>query len=364
MKGNIIIIQPQIPTYRLDFFERLSKIYGKRFIVYHGAGTFGALTPKENPWWAAALGKLVSFYNTFFWQKGLVSIPLCEKDTLIIFSNPRYLSNIVLALRAKFTGAKLIMWGHLRSSTSSSHGTFFRFIFLSMADVLLFYTAKEMEILRSSDIFLKNKRHIYALNNGLDISKISLNRIQYIPEKRRRSILFIGRVVQKSNLLLLISALLEIDIKNRPILEVIGDGCLMQEYREYALASDLEEFINWHGALTLESDIANVANKATVFCYPGSVGLSLIHGMSYGLPSVIHSSSENHMPEYAAFVEGVHGLSFVDGSIKSLAHTLTEILKDNSRLSKMSNSCIIQTENNFNTAEMAKNFNKMILNTF
>ena len=68
-----------------------------------------------------------------------------------------------------------------------------------------------------------------------------------------------------------------------------------------------------------EPDIAQIANRCRLFVYPGGVGLSLIHAMAYGLPSIIHDDRWRHMPEIAAFQDGRTGRTFEREDPGSLA---------------------------------------------
>ena len=62
--------------------------------------------------------------------------------------------------------------------------------------------------------------------------------------------------------------------------------------------------------LSNEEEISKLYNFCRCFVYPGEVGLSIIHAMSYGLPAIIHNNINHHNPEHAAFTNEVNGLVF------------------------------------------------------
>ncbi|WP_157726906.1 glycosyltransferase family 4 protein [Qipengyuania flava] len=198
-----------------------------------------------------------------------------------------------------------------------------------------------------------------GLDNGIDVSKITPRRVSYRADERGRNILFIGRLTDKSRLEVLVESLR--DIRGGKVrLHVIGGGKNEERLKRLALELGVHEQIEWHGEIVEEEDIASIANSCALFVYPGQVGLSLIHGMAYGLPSVVHNQPLHHMPEIAAFRAGVTGESFEEGSSVSLGRTLTYLLNFGSEREAMSVQCYSIVEERFNTQKMIENFSDSI----
>lgn len=124
------------------------------------------------------------------------------------------------------------------------------------------------------------------------------------------------------------------------------------------LGLDLQ--IVWHGALTDEVRIAEVANRCRAFLYPGEVGLSLIHAMAYTLPSILHNQRRFHMPEIAAFRDGITGLSFAHDDADALAATIKEMVADNDRLDNFAEAASRVVGPSFTTENMADRFAVLI----
>jgi glycosyltransferase involved in cell wall biosynthesis len=118
----------------------------------------------------------------------------------------------------------------------------------------------------------------------------------------------------------------------------------------------MEARVRWHEATVDEARIAEVANRCRLFIYPGSVGLSLIHAMAYGLPCVVHDRRKKHMPEIAAFEQGVTGLSFAHEDETDLARSIASCLADPAQLERMSAACIRVTSESYNTEAMCHRF--------
>jgi hypothetical protein len=70
------------------------------------------------------------------------------------------------------------------------------------------------------------------------------------------------------------------------------------------------DFVNWHGEVYDEDVISEISKKCFVGCYPGNVGLSLVHMMSLSLPVLVNDDVCFHGPEHSYLRDGVNGLLF------------------------------------------------------
>ena len=122
--------------------------------------------------------------------------------------------------------------------------------------------------------------------------------------------------------------------------------------------------INYYGELTDEKEISHIANRCRVFVYSGSVGLSLIHAMAYGLPCLVHSDHLQHMPEIDAFKEGITGLTFDRNDPNDLAIKLHYMMSNTTELDFMSKECLNIIENDFNSKKMTEKFIKFLKEFF
>jgi len=261
---------------------------------------------------------------------------------------------MLLLLKARLVGAKTIWWGQYWSGTSRTHRFILRLLLMRLAHAILFYTDMEVEEYRSR-YGKHDRRPISALNNGIDVQPIIKLRTPYRAALRDQSILFLGRLTEKAEFHLLLEALTDARLQNVR-LHVIGDGPQRNKFESVAGDLEIHDRVIWHGGMTREADIADVANQCRVFVYPGGIGLSLIHAMAYGLPSIVHSDRWRHMPEIAAFQDGRTGRAFQRGSTDSLASVLNDLLRDPPTLEAMSSDAIRQTETRFNTAVMRRRF--------
>ena len=92
--NNIIYVQPALPRYRLDFFERLHVIYAERMQVYYSPGSLGVLTENVEMNWAVAAGPLRRILGGMVWQVGVVQVPIRRNDIIVLSGNPRQISTL------------------------------------------------------------------------------------------------------------------------------------------------------------------------------------------------------------------------------------------------------------------------------
>lgn len=358
IKRRVIVVQPSVPRYRIGFYARIAETLGETFQVYGSNEDLGVLSARDELFdWERPLGPIKELVPGFYWQEGARRIDVAPKDILVISGAPRCLSNLVLLLVSKLKGARVIWWGHYWSSTSRPWRAKLRWLAMRLADGILFYTDREVEEcgLTHKDGF----KVIRSLNNGIETDEIVQLRAPYVLTSRPRDILFVGRITQKARLELLLRAL-AIPKCSGLLLDVIGDGVEHAALQRLSLELGISERVSWHDGLADESHIAKIANSCKVFVYPGSVGLSLIHGLSYGLPAVVHDNRWEHMPEFSALRVGANGMTFKQGDVASLADTIQSLLESPKALSEMSSCAVATISKSFNSADMAKRFLSLI----
>lgn len=349
------IVQPVVPSYRIGFFETVAARLGPGFGVHASDLDLGVLTEngRRHPW-LHPLGPMKRLGPWAEWQVGALSVPMARGDVVVVSGGPRCLSNLALLLRARLRGARSLWWGQLWSATTRWHRFFLRLVLMRLAHGVLFYTDAEVAAYRAR-WGRGDRRPLGALNNGIDVEPIRPLRRDYRPEDRGANLLFVGRLTAKAELGLLLRAMTDPALAGAT-LQVIGDGAEGDALRQWAGAHGLDGRVVWHGATVEEARIAEVANAAALFCYPGGVGLSLIHAMAYGLPAVVHDDRQTHMPEIAAFEAGVTGESFAKGDPAALARTLAALLAAPETRTRMSHEAQRRTDETYNTRAMAERF--------
>lgn len=351
LKIRKIIFQPSLPQYRLDFFDRVEQRLGEDFTVHYSPMEMGALTtPFSDRRWARQLSPIRSLLPGLEWQPGVLSTPLRKGDIVVISGGPRTISSMVMLVWARMRGARTIWWGHYWSSTSKAHSFFLRRQLMRFASALLFYTDQEVEEYKGT-YGKRDRRIVTALNNGINIDPIAALRMPYDAAGREKAIMFISRLVAKAELPILLNALADPRLHDVR-LHIIGDGEERRALEAQSKNLGVGDRIVWHGGMTDEKTIAQVANTCRLFVYPGCVGLSLIHAMAYALPAIVHNNRYRQGPEIAAFTHGASGLSFIDGNMESLADAIACAINSKDDLNRWSANNVHQADRVYNTLSM------------
>lgn len=351
---RVLIVQPSVPKYRLDFFNRLSEHPGLSLVVSGDKDKSVSSAEYRKLSWFQHVGSFQLGKGLFFQN---LDIDIDKFDVVVIFGNPRFLSNLVLLLRCKLKKVKVVWWTQLHSFSSTRSSSFLRLLFAKAADALLFYTDFELKEYHRK---FPRSSHLHALNNGIDTSTIAKFRQRYNPKLRARNILFIGRLIEKTQLALLIEAIGTISYSNLK-LHIIGDGDLRYDLEAKAELIGISSKIIWHGDLRTEEEISRVANECAILAYPGAVGLALLHAMAYGLPSIIHSDLRYHGPEAICLDAPESGSTFERGSAQDLARAIDASLAAPLLREQQSKNALVTMADSYNTENMVERMIQLLM---
>ena len=95
---------------------------------------------------------------------------------------------------------------------------------------------------------------------------------------------------------------------------------------------------------------------STAFCYPANIGLSILHGMGYGLPVVTSDKVESQNPEIEALRDGENGFLYRDGDIDDLTAKLEVLLTDSATQNRMSAAAHATATERFSLANMVDGY--------
>ncbi|ELB2760806.1 glycosyltransferase family 4 protein [Vibrio alginolyticus] len=353
---KVIIIQPVVPQYRLSFFDAVNERGLVNLKVFSSATDMLGVKTCEgafNRKYFVQLGRFRAFLKCIYWQKGVTPKIIEDVDVVVISGNPRVINHMWIFILCKLQKKKVIWWGQGWTAGSRGAGSKIRHWMMKHADGIALYTEKE------ESLFPQHRLAI-GLNNGLDVRKIRSKlpkTTSQILDLSELHLCFIGRLTKKSGLEILLNSLF--NVKRKVKLSIVGDGELRAECESISskLCQKNNVSVIFLGAVYDEYNIGKITQVSDAFIYPGAVGLSLIHAYAHALPALVHGDSENHMPEYAAFREGVNGFSIpVEQPLLSQFIDELDILQ----LKKMKINALKTVEKTFNTEDMADRFLKII----
>lgn len=348
---NIFFLQEDLPKYREDFFYRLERLLfhhkNKLAVLYTGRCEFG---------------NSYTFVKNYTKFRILFCIFSSRKnDTIVVIpSNIRKPFFILLSLTCFLLNIEIVHYGHLRSGRLKLKWIFYlRMMYNRLSSSLLFYTDKEIERYKKNKLgcLLSNSRPSYALQNGINIDPIRNLRAEY-DAGTRNDILYIGRLTSKSNIRELTRAFAKLNMGNVR-LKIIGDGELKNDIETDIRSFGVADRVDFYGAINCEKYISKIANSCRISVYPGDVGLSLNHALSYGIPTIIHSNRSAHMPEVDMFEDSWKVLMFEKNNHEDMIVTIKKAFSDFDSLNAISLEAIQQAEF-YNTSVMADRFIEML----
>ncbi len=368
---KVLVFQPSVPNYRLPFFLRLSEFGGISMTVFAGEDSLTAdslRTDKDSVKFDYKVAPISGYFaNKLFWQLTAgVERSLDAGDVVVLCGNPRFLSNYKVIYNARRLGAGVVWWGHGWTAGSSWFSSVIRrFLMKHLADTILLYT--DAEVQRFKELGFDETR-LFATNNALD-QNVALTLIKKWSKKAllefkkannlqsENILLFCGRLTKKAELGFLINQIPEI-IKKIPNLKlvVIGEGQESNNLKKLSTELGLDHHISWLGAIYVEKDLAPWFLISKAFVYPGSIGLSLLHAMGYGLPVITHAEASMHMPEFAALENGKNALTFNRGDKEDFINKVLQILSNGAVREALSKGALETVTKKYSIEQMVVGF--------
>jgi len=346
-----VLHQGFVPTYRARFFEQLNARSSAEYVVFHG-------NPPTGSGWQAAPEPLqfpnvrVDNREIPFGKWRAIYQPVVQRiladrfDAVVMGHELKFLSNLVLALRARQRRLPVIFWGfgfHAKVGvgfSAKSSGLAFGMVsqvkdlLARQADGYLAYTEGGAENLRRIGM---PEHKVWVVRNTIDVEsqiRLHANYQRVDPAELRRELgllpdsavlLYVGRLLPAKQVDLLIQAVRRINamqLCRRPIeVLIIGDGPAAEALRGRALNLPQVRFL---GALYDQDRVARYMRVAAAMVIPGFVGLAVNHAFAQGVP-VITRDHALHSPEIEYLRNGENGL-IVPGDMEDFAHVLARFV--------------------------------------
>lgn len=367
---KVRIVQPNVGQYRVALYESLGRIFGENLEVLatDGAGTPNVSQPLRGVKYDYS--HPIKRIGPIGWQVGLSLGGMGRGDVLVICGEIQTLSNLWLAFCAKIKRVAVVWWGHHRSATSTESRTRVRlWIAKKLSDVFLCYTKTGADFLVERG-FAKNR--VFATWNTIDQQPIKsaiqwwncdrLSSFKVNNNLEGRSLLLVCSALRvKTCLDLLLYAIAdERLVKRGLLLAVIGDGPKGKEWRRLASELGVNDSILWLGAMRDQMELAPWFLSASIYIYPGAVGLGILHSLSFGLPVLVHGNADHQMPEYEVMENGRTGFTFKEGSVEDLADKIEYCVDHPEEVDSMRGYCKLKAYTQYSMENMVKNFSAAI----
>jgi len=347
-RGKVAILNHgYLPHYRVRFYELLAERGGFDYVVFHGAppswvgteelkGPF-AFSQRRIDNHEFRVGPLTLIYQPVVWE-----ILAGGYDAIVITSESKFVSNLLLALLCKLRGIAVLQWGFgyhpprgARESDAPNRAllaitNFIKKGFTKLADGFIAYTKSGAEQLiewgypRERTFFVQNtinmseQVRLYDAEQATDPLEI---RREFGLRPDSVVFTFIGRLVQIKRVDQLIETVRRInsDKLSERFVEavIIGSGLCEAALKEQA--ADVPG-IHFLGALPPNDEVARCLKVSAAAVVTGMIGLVANHALAHGRP-VITRELETHSPEIEYIEHEKTGL-IVPGDLDAFAATL------------------------------------------
>lgn len=342
-----------LPHYRVRFYELLAERGGFDYVVFHGAppswvGSEELKGPFAFPQRRVANREFRVGPLTLIYQPVLREILFGGYDAIVITTEAKFVSNLLLALLCKLFGIAVLHWGFgyhpprgpresdVPHPTLLALTTRIKQAFTRLADGFVAYTKSGAERLiasgypRERTFFVQNtidmqeQLRLYAAERATDLQAI---RREFGLAPDSVVFVFIGRLVPIKRVDLLIEAVRRInrDRLSRRFVEalIIGSGSCEAALKEQAAAVPGIHFL---GALPPNDKVARALKVSAATVVAGMVGLVANHALAHGRP-VIARALESHSPELE-YIEHEHNGLVIAGDADAFIRTLGRFADD------------------------------------
>ena len=320
-KNRITLQQSIIPDYRIGFFKLLRKSLGDSFQIFAGKGDFGGSPVSSTEAWKhfSCVKNIYLGGGRILWQKGSFR-RLLSSDICLLNANLRNFSNNIILVLRKLLGRRTVLWGHAEGKSyvaSKLRGTYLRF-----CDGFIAYTKNQGDYMKVRYPWLKIWIAPNSCMHASDCRPAgkSLDEVD--------SLLYVGRLVEKKKVTLLLDSFNYLCSKNlipKTRLVFVGEGTEREKLIAKAKLAGLEDRIDFLGHVADISELRQIYSKAICAISPGYVGLSVTQAFSFGVPMLV-AREEFHSPEIEACREGFNMQYFESDNLHALAKVMVEMV--------------------------------------
>jgi len=342
-KPKVLLIEPVLPHYRKDVFSMLSG--HKNIDMFYLAGEnyqgIKSISPPNSNISRHKSFKL--FGHRFYWLKESFRIINRIKPDIIICTGIDFhlIHNVLIFFRYKIQGKKsFYWWSHATTGRQGRAGYLLRKFVYKRSTGIMAYNRGGKETLLKMGI---PEKKITIVNNS--INKEDYGFLNYElhtkNEGKAFTILYSGRLTRAKKIDLLIKALGHARKKGLGPFKcyIIGDGDT-KRLEELTRQNDLQNEVVFAGA-RYGKENHEFFLGADLFVYPGGIGLSIVHAMSFGLPVITTDNIEDQFPEFELLEPGINGDLYSNNSGKDLAGKMIKwkaIIKE--KREEIRNACV------------------------
>lgn len=341
---RVIIIQEQIPHYRIAFFELLKAnlaVDGIALEVICSRRGSNQLIAGELHW---ATAVKIRRYGRVAWHGGIV-IQALRADLVIAGHELKYLASIVLQYATRLGGPRFAYWGHGRNFQARNRNSWVESIKRIQARHVDWWFAYNELSARGVNGLGFPAARITSVGNAIDTTRLVESRKAItaadlaavrneLALNSENVAIYTGGLYPLKRIEFLIKAAILIR-KEIPDFEliVIGDG------PERHLVQKAATMHAWIHDVGPKNDTEKVPYWAIskVLLMPGGVGLVILDSFALGVPMVT-TDTKLHGPEIDYLIEGDNGVLVRCGeSVEIYAMAVIDLMRDEQKRQRIAN---------------------------
>jgi glycosyltransferase involved in cell wall biosynthesis len=313
------------PNYRKEIFSILSSDKSYNLDLFYGID-FASNIPQINNVGYPNVIKNIYFFNHLIWQKNVLYKILFKNYNILIFTGESScISTWFGSLLGKLLRKKIIFWGHGEYGNEFGLKKYYRRIFNLIPNKHLVYSHYSKKLLSS---YFKSD-NIYVIYNSIEY----LNSLNFRPtdniiksyNKKKFSLLYVGRLNKNKNLMLLIKLMIILNNDDFE-LNIIGDGPEYIKLNLLKIKYNLN--IKFLKSIHDHNSLSKIFYNSDLTISPGNIGLLAILSLQYGNPICTHNVIEKQMPEFEALINNYNGFTFDYNNFFDLKNKLLDFLKN------------------------------------
>lgn len=328
-KKKVVLVYYALLHYRKSLFDYISDEENIDFKIICGKKS----QFENSKYYESSKGNVIMVKNIFFKLFGslfYIQSPVVYKifrqrpDVVILRGvNPQIISMLYAFIMLKLFSwnTKIYWWGHGTTGHQGKIGVQLRKFFYKFSNGTLLQGKKGIDILTQIGI---KKEKLHVIGNNMNNSSLGYrhSKLEENISNGTIRLVFIGRLVQEKRVDLLLEAVKLLKNEGHKIhCSIIGEGSESDALIKQAQRLQIEQEIEFTGAL-YDEQLSPYFSKANITVIPDYSGLSIIHGLSYGLPFITSDDFAFHGPEIEVLDEQVNGTVYPKNDINALKNQI------------------------------------------
>jgi glycosyltransferase involved in cell wall biosynthesis len=317
---RVLFIEPVVAHYRRDTFKLIFSNQNFSCAILAGK-EFEGVKPVGIE--RSVLCNYFSFtllgHRFYYLKKSLREVKFFKPDAIVCSGvDFHHLHTILIFIWAKIHGVRFIWWSHATEGKQGRAGLLLRKLFYYYSSGVMAYSSAGL--VRMHKLGIPNSK-LTVVGNSMNNEDYGLN-FNHI-NSDTFTLLFTGRITPEKKLDVLVRALAIVKSKIQCLKCIIVGGGDIEPLLRLSKELGVEKNIEFVGPV-YGTNLKKYFAQSRLFVYPGGIGLSLAHALSFGLPVITTDAMHEHGPEIELLKPGINGAFFRDGDSQSLADVITE----------------------------------------